>query len=296
MINKEKIAEIINHKIHLFKCPICYSPMNIFDQKSIVCLKNHTFDIAKKGYVNMLNQSINSRYSKELFMARHKMIVEKQFFERLHQKVSEMIMKEMNAVNEEIIVLDAGCGEGSHLQIIVNKSSQLVCRGIGLDIAKEGIRKAASHYKESIWLVGDIAKLPLANQSCHVILNILSPANYKEFKRILVPGGLVIKVVPRLNYLKELREVLIAHPDKKSYKNDKIVPLFEQHFDLVDIIHIQDTKEVSQEWINDLLHMTPLAWNYRPHSLEQIKNKRISQVSIDLDVLVGKVLTKGERE
>lgn len=63
-----------------------------------------------------------------------------------------------------------------------------------------------------------MAKSPFGDQSFHIILNILSPSNYKEFKRLLVQDGLVIKVVPRPDYLKELREVLYDDMEKKSIK------------------------------------------------------------------------------
>src|SRR5699024_8950783 len=79
---------------------------------------------------------------------------------------------------------------------------------MGLDVSKEGVIMAAKNYKDTIWLVGDLANTPIGDGSCQVILNIFSPANYMEFKRVLAPNGLVVKVVPRANYLKELREVL----------------------------------------------------------------------------------------
>ncbi|WP_051476287.1 hypothetical protein [Heyndrickxia ginsengihumi] len=40
---------------------------------------------------------------------------------------------------------------------------------------------------------------------------------------MLVADGLVVKVVPRPNYLKELREALFYDSDKKLYKNDETV-------------------------------------------------------------------------
>ena len=38
----------------LFKCPICGKNMGVSENKSMVCLDNHSFDLAKKGYVNLL--------------------------------------------------------------------------------------------------------------------------------------------------------------------------------------------------------------------------------------------------
>ncbi len=109
------------------------------------------------------------------------------------------------------------CGEGSHLQRII-EGSNIPATGIGLDISKDGILLASKRYENSIWIVGDLAKSPFGDQSFHIILNILSPSNYKEFKRLLVQDGLVIKVVPRPDYLKELREVLYDDMEKKSIK------------------------------------------------------------------------------
>src|SRR5699024_4119165 len=95
-------------------------------------------------------------------------------------------------------------GECSHLQKIINECRNKARTGIGLDIAKEGIIMASKNYHNPIWLVGDLANIPLTDQSRHVVLNILSPANYMEFERDLAPEGIIVRIVPRPNYLTEL--------------------------------------------------------------------------------------------
>src|SRR5699024_11259625 len=92
---------------------------------------------------------------------------------------------------------------------------------MGLDVSKEGVIMAAKNYKDTIWLVGDLANTPIGDGSCQVILNIFSPANYMEFKRVLAPNGLVVKVVPRANYLKELRQVFILETYNAMVSNDE---------------------------------------------------------------------------
>lgn len=287
MTSKEKSAELVNKYVHVFSCPICKSPMKVTHLKSLVCLNNHTFDFAKQGYVNMLTRSTNSHYNKELFKARHQIIMESDLYALLHEKISEVINEHMNAINDEIMILDAGCGEGSHLQRILDECNNETVIGVGIDISKEGIRMAASNYKESIWLVGNLANSPLAVQSCHVILNILSPANYKDFKRILVPDGLVIKVVPRSNYLKELREALFDDTEKKSYKNDETVSLFNQHFHLEDVHNLSYIKKLTQTELKNLARMSPLAWNSEKEQIDMFTNQSCSEITIDLDILVG---------
>lgn len=280
--SKEKSAKLAQKYAQLFRCSLCKSPMKVVDLKSLVCTRNHTFDFAKQGYVNMLNRSINSQYDKELFTARQKMIMDSHLFTPLHKKITEIILENIAPRKKEMIIFDAGCGEGSHLQRILEECGNENIVGIGLDIAKEGIIMAARNYKNSIWLVGDLANTPMADASCDVIINILSPANYSEFKRMLSPNGIVIKVVPRDHYLKQLREVLFDDSNKKTYQNDDIVSHFNSNFRLLNMQNLKFTAEISENEFMNLLQMTPLAWN-----LSKKKIKRISEITIDLDILVG---------
>ncbi|RBO11051.1 methyltransferase domain-containing protein, partial [Pantoea sp. 3_1284] len=89
--------------------------------------------------------------------------------------------------------------------------------GIGIDLAKEGIAAASKAYPDIIWSVADLAAMPFADAQVDAILNILSPANYAEFSRLLKPGGVVMKVVPESGYLLELRE---AFYDGKHQKEE----------------------------------------------------------------------------
>ncbi|WP_087974714.1 putative RNA methyltransferase [Oceanobacillus rekensis] len=287
MTNKEQSAEIATKFENIFRCPLCKSPMRVVGLKSLMCSKNHTFDFAKQGYVNMMTRTSTSRYDKKLFEERHKINMDSDLYTTLHKKLSEIIKEYRNIFIDQIMILDAGCGEGSHLQRILDECQNEAMTGIGLDISKEGILMAARNYKESIWLVGDLANSPVADKACHVIINILSPANYMDFKRILVPNGLVIKVVPRANYLKEIREALFADTDKEIYQNDETVSLFKKHFQLVNNFHLSYTKELKSAELSSLVEMSPLAWSSKKEHMDKFINQDSSKVTIDLDILVG---------
>src|SRR5690625_5272104 len=181
-------------------------------------------------------------------------------YTRLHEEFSKIIREYFHESHNPAVMLDAGCGEGSHLQRIVGKCNNDWITAVGLDISKEGIALAAKNYQSSTWLVGDLANAPLANKSCHAVLNILSPANYMEFKRILTSDGLIIKVVPRFNYLKELRKALFPDKNKKTYNNSEIVSLFKQHFHLEKHFNVSYVMKLNQTELLDLVQMTPLAW------------------------------------
>ncbi|MEW9675215.1 putative RNA methyltransferase [Lentibacillus sp. L22] len=287
MTNKEKNAEMVSQFVEVFRCPLCKGSMKVVDLKSLMCSNNHTFDFAKQGYINMLNHPSSNQYNKNLFAARHQIIMNSNLYSLLHERISKVIIEYVAVSNEPFMILDAGCGEGSHLQRVLDECKDEAIIGVGLDISKEGIKMAAREYQKSIWLVGDLANSPLANQSCHAIINILSPANYTDFKRILASDGLIVKVVPRANYLIELRETLFNDTAKMLYKNDQTVSLFKKHFHLVNKFKLSYTKVLNQTELIHLAQMSPLAWNAKKEQFDTFFNQGSSEITVDLDILVG---------
>lgn len=267
-------AALMNENITLFACPICTTQMHVREHGSLVCAENHSFDVAKQGYVNMMTHAATSKYSKELFESR-KAIIESGIYDLLEEKIAEKIAGAKT-------VLDTGCGEGSHLARIMTQLDGAV--GVGIDIAKEGILTAARHYSEQIWCVGDLAKSPYSEASFDAILNILSPANYGEFKRLLTPGGCVVKVVPQSGYLQELRAQLYADSEKETYSNAQTVERFNESFADVYVERLTYTMPLTAELIPALLEMTPMGW----HKVEDTE-VTLTEITIDLDILVGKI-------
>jgi len=266
-------AALMNNNLSLFACPICQESMTIQEQGRMVCLANHSFDIAKQGYINMLTHGAASKYSKELFESR-KTVIDSGIYDEVEDKIIELIAPAQT-------VLDTGCGEGSHLARIMAEKKGI---GVGIDIAKEGILAASRHYPEQIWCVGDLAKSPFEKSSFDAILNILSPANYEEFKRLLTPGGCVVKVVPQSGYLHELREQLYADSNKESYSNDQIVARFKESFMDVSVKRITYTIPLAIELVPALLEMTPMGWHKKEGAAIHL-----NEITIDVDILVGRV-------
>lgn len=283
MSNKEKSAKLVQKYEDKLRCPICEKQVQVVELRSLQCANNHSFDFAKQGYLNMLMRSVKTPYDKALFASRQEVIRETNLYTKLHASVADILKTHLT---KEITILDAGCGEGSHLEQIMKKSDLNNMLGIGIDIAKEGVLQAAKHYHHAIWLVGDLANAPLANQSCNAIINILSPANYREFKRILSEEGIVVKVIPGKNYFRELREALYAD-DKQTYSNEDTVELFENQFQLIEHMHVQTTESISEQELEHLINMSPLAWNIEEGEKDQLRKHGIDQLTIDLEILVG---------
>ena len=257
-------------------CPHCASTITVSEEGRISCDNNHSFDVAKQGYVNMLTHAVQSMYTKELFTSR-KQVLESGLYDEVQRALASTIAR-------GAVVLDTGCGEGTHLARICEQAEAF---GIGIDLAKEGIIEAARHYKEQAWIVGDLAKSPFPAATFDAIFNILSPANYDEFKRLLKPGGRVVKVVPAENYLAELRQQLFADSEKESYSNAQTVARFCEAFEHVAEQRVTTTMALTPELVPHLLKMTPMGWHR-----DEAQPIELSHITVDVVLLIGTIEAK----
>ncbi|MEL1134987.1 putative RNA methyltransferase [Desulfitobacterium sp. THU1] len=278
------------HFEDLLRCPICQHTLSLVDRKSLICKNKHCFDLAKQGYVNLLSHGIKSKYNKTLFESR-KNLAQSGFFEPLNSKLCDLISSEAKSFDRSLNIVDAGCGEGSNLASIQQKLYQHTGRMpscVGMDLAKEGIQMAARDFEDSFWCVADLAQCPFVDHAFEVILNILSPANYAEFERILNPDGYVLKVIPEKDYLKELRAVFYAETDREDYTNAKTMELFENHLALTEIVPVHYTRTLAKPLIENLVHMTPLTWGAQEERIDRILKLDSLEITVDLAILVGR--------
>lgn len=280
----------IKDNTDLFRCPICNSKMDTVDLKSLICQNRHCFDISRNGYINFLMKSVKTEYDKALFQSRN-LISKHGFFDPLTESIADIIEKELSDTNSyRRMVLDAGCGEGSHLDQVIkklNSKTEHEYEGVGMDISKEGIQIASRQYPDCTWCVGDLTRIPFMAEKFNVILNILSPSNYKEFGRLLTNSGILIKVVPGREYLKEIREALYNKTDKVSYSNEKIFRHFCNSFDFLGSRQVQYAKTLDEEMIRHLIKMTPLSWRAATQEIEKTINSVKGSITADFTILYG---------
>ncbi|WP_332238343.1 putative RNA methyltransferase [Sporolactobacillus sp. KGMB 08714] len=291
MTKRVESAAFVSGLDSIFKCPVCGSSMKVFESKSLICSNRHTFDFTKQGYVNLMTHSLKTKYDKELFEARRKLIEKEGFFGPLEQSIAETIKKQLRSKKGTTFILDTGCGEGSHLynicdSICTDLNSQIA--GVGIDISKEGISIAAKNYAGKVWAVADLANVPFKDKQFDVILNILSPANYGEFNRLLKADGLLIKVIPESDYLKELREVVFDEPAKQSYSNANTRERFKENFQVVSTSRLHYSRILEKPSIQSLIRMTPLTWSMTQEKVKSFSEMESMKITIDLDILVGK--------
>ncbi|WCF07282.1 methyltransferase domain-containing protein [Paenibacillus thiaminolyticus] len=290
---KQMSIHLLTEYEAMLACPICSGPIQVMQAAntgSLRCSRGHCFDIAKQGYVNLLPHPPRGAYDKPMFEARRR-VSASGFFEPLLERISGRISRELAFDAEPPHLLDAGCGEGSALARIVHQvhertSAKLL--GIGVDISKEAIRIAARESSRAIWCVSDLARCPFADRTFSFILNLLSPSNYAEFRRLLSDDGMVIKVIPGSAYLRELREVLYRQTDRQHYDNELTAALFGRHFHLIETESVQYRLPAGPAFLEDVIRMTPLSWGAPGERIRQALHMENAEITADFTILYGK--------
>ena len=264
-----------------FACPICQENLTLVES-SLKCSNRHSFDLSKFGYVNLapqIKQSAN--YDKENFQNRQE-ILEAGFYQDILEGILGILATKPSAKT----VLDIGCGEGFYSRKLQESHPDKTF--YAFDISKDSVQIAAKSEPNWAvnWFVGDLARLPIKDTSMDILLDIFSPANYGEFRRVLSKDGILIKVIPTENHLKEIRQMVQDQLTKKDYSNQDIKEHFQEHFSIQSSQIASLTKHITAEQRQSLLSMTPLLFNIDQTKIDW---NQLTEITIEAEILVGKV-------
>lgn len=265
-----------------FACPICQENLTLVES-SLKCCNRHSFDLAKFGYVNLapqIKQSAN--YDKENFQNRQQ-ILEAGFYQAILDAVSDLLANSETSTT----ILDIGCGEGFYSRKLQESHSEKTF--YAFDISKDSVQIAAKSEPNWAvnWFVGDLARLPIKDASMDILLDIFSPANYGEFRRVLSKDGILIKVIPTENHLKEIRQKVQDQLTNKDYSNQDIKNHFQEHFTILSSQTASLTKTITTEQLQALLSMTPLLFHIDQTKIDW---SQLTEITIEAEILVGKAL------
>ena len=265
-----------------FACPICRENLTLVET-SLKCCNRHSFDLAKFGYVNLapqIKQSAN--YDKENFQNRQQ-ILEAGFYQAILDAVSDLLANSETSTT----ILDIGCGEGFYSRKLQESHPDKTF--YAFDISKDSVQIAAKSEPNWAvnWFVGDLARLPIKDASMDILLDIFSPANYGEFRRVLSKDGILIKVIPTKNHLKEIRQKVQDQLTNKDYSNQDIKEHFQEHFSIQSIQTASLTKSITAEQRQALLSMTPLLFHVDQSKIDW---SQLTEITIEAEILVGNAL------
>jgi 23S rRNA (guanine745-N1)-methyltransferase len=238
------------------------------DEQRLVCAKGHSFDVARSGYVNLLQpqerRSKNPGDTAEAVAARR----------RLHDRgVTEPLLRGiagMIRARIDDVVGDAGCGDGFYLGTLAR---EVGFDGHGIDISIPAVEAAARRYPECEWIVGNADRfLPYADGCFSCLMSITARMNAPEFRRVLRKDGQLLVALPASDDLIELRGV-------GRDRAQRTIEAFAREFRLVEQRRVSTEAELDAEAVRDLLLSI-----YRPRETGVAQ-----RVTFSLDLLLFQV-------
>ena len=253
------------------RCPVCgeaLAEVTAGAARALRCPRRHSFDIARQGYVNLLaGRAPHGGDSAEMVAARA------DFLAAGHYDIISTALAEAASAHHQVadgddaypLVVDAGAGTGRHLAAVLAALPEAV--GLALDVSKPALRRAARvHPRVTAALADTWQRLPLADASAAVLLNVFAPRNGAEFRRVLAPTGRLLVVTPAADHLTELVDALgLLRVDPA--KADRVAASLGGHFaEESAAVHRQELNLSGPE-VNTLVGMGPSAWHTDPAGL-----------------------------
>jgi 23S rRNA (guanine745-N1)-methyltransferase len=253
-------------------CPVrdCHLSL-IREERRLLCRRGHSFDVARSGYINLLQpQDRRSRQPGDTAAA----VAGRR---RLHDRgVTEPLLRAIEGVmtgSPSDVVLDAGCGDGFYLGTLARQTG---FEAHGIDISIPAVDSAARRYPGCEWIVANADRVvPYSDRSFSIVLSITSRMNAGEFRRVLRDDGRLLVAIPGPEDLVELRG---AGRDRVA----RTVETFAPDFTLVDQYRVATTADLDTAAVHDVLLSI-----YRPRRLQPAEAMR---VTFSLDVLLFRAL------
>ena len=268
----------------MFNCPICNEKLNK-ENNSYRCNNNHSFDIARQGYVNLLpvnkKHSDNPGDSKDMVLSRREFL-ESGNYECFSNKLNEIIAT-LFKDSQNLSILDCGCGEGYYDGRLIQflDKSKIDYSLFGFDISKEAVRFAAGKYKKASFFVGSCFNMPLENDCFDLAINIFAPMVENEFCRVLKNGGYLIYAVPGKNHLMGLKKLLYEN----VYENEEKHTEYEG-FEFIGRHSVKSEITVDGKMGVNLFKMTPYYFKTELGAEEKTINNNGFTTEIHFDFLV----------
>ncbi|KXK60118.1 23S rRNA methyltransferase [Micromonospora rosaria] len=300
------------HVVARLRCPVCADPLAEVDTgpaRSLRCPRRHSFDVARQGYVNLLTgRAPHVGDTADMVAARTEFLAAGHY-DPISAALADAARRATATLGTTAaprttdtpratatprtrgggsaypLVVDAGGGTGRHLAAVLAALPDAV--GLTLDVAKPALRRAAkAHPRAAAALADTWQRLPLADASVAVLLNVFAPRNGAEFRRVLDPGGTLLVVTPADDHLTELVDTLgLLRVDPT--KADRVAGSLAGHFAEVDATVLRSRLALTRAEVGTLVGMGPSAWHADPGRLAARIAALAEPVPVTLAVRLG---------
>ena len=215
------------------------------------CARGHSFDVARSGYVNLLQpqdrRSIDAGDSSDAVMARSRTLgwgAARSIFDSFVGRAAAL------PFDDGATVVDLGCGAG---ELLAALSRVRRIGGIGIDLSPFAVDRAAKNFPHLTWIVANAdRRLPLLDESAALILSLHARRNPAESARVLTSSGRLLIGVPAADDLAELRAAIQGVADLCE-RGDAVVDEHKAHFTLLDRWTVRHVVDANHAQIMDLL-------------------------------------------
>jgi 23S rRNA (guanine745-N1)-methyltransferase len=230
----------------------CTLPLERRDRR-FVCSAGHSYDIARSGYVNLLQpqdrRSAAAGDSRPTLDARASLLaagVGRALIDAIARRAATF------ALGDVPVVVDLGCGSGDALAALTARAGV----GIGIDLSTPAIERAARHFPHQTWLVANAdRRLPLLDRSVDLVVSIHGRRNPAEVARVLAATGYLLVAVPAAEDLVELRELVQGQRVERD-RASSVVAEHQSVFQLTDQSVLRETMELDRVSLFNLLRGT----------------------------------------
>ncbi len=244
-------------------CPICRQELNQRDRQ-YVCAHNHSFDMARQGYVNLL--TVQQKHSLNPGDTREQVLSRREFLEGgFYAPIADTLTETARELGLSGQILDVGCGEGYYSSRLADA---LGAELTGLDISKEAVRCAAAKYKGKQWLCATAAHIPVEDGSVDLLTSLFALTLPEEFRRVLKEGGYYFQVLAAEDHLLGLKGIIY---DKLLPREKDTVPEL-PGFERVRSVPIRFSFTVEGKQVQNLLSMTPHVFRIGKEGAQRLRN------------------------
>ena len=275
----DAVRQRLEPLLGLLRCPLCGGDIAL-EGNSLRCAGGHCYDLSAKGYANLapMHDQAAEKYGGALFESRAR-VFEAGFYTPVLDAIGEVLQARFEA--QPFSLLDVGCGEGYYARALSRRFPSASV--LGVDLSREAIMAAARGGAGAGWLVADLKRLPVRDHAVDALLDVLTPADYAEFRRVLAPGGEFIKLSPGEDYLREVRQAVAGSLRAgDAYDNERVLAHLERHARVLERRSIHHICAVTPDQAQHFLRMTPMTFSV-PSAL--LDASRFSQITIHLELL-----------
>jgi len=273
----------MNRLLPPLACPVrtCYLPLTR-DARAWTCARGHSFDVARRGYVNLLQpqdrRSLDAGDPRAALDARSRLLA---------TGIGRGILDAFVALASGLLpdagaaVADLGCGAGEALGVLHSRRNIVA---VGIDLAAPAVDIAARRFPSVTWVVANAdRRLPLLDASQSLVMSLHARRNPAECERVLSAGRHLLVALPAPDDLIELREAVQG----ARVERDRAAAVITEHasaFDVVDRSTAREQHRVGGEQLRDLLRGTYRG--ERSSAAERVQALSDLQVTLASDFIV----------